>query len=80
MPDPANYAHLLPHVPAGALRAWVVPATTRLRPELIIIADPRHATQLDAIGEQGARELNGQAVHLTVSLHTTGCGEQVGLA
>lgn len=78
LPDPAHYAHLLPGVPAGVLRAWVAPATTRLGPELIISADPRHAAQLRASGQQGNLELNGQAVFLSVCLKT-GFGERVGL-
>lgn len=66
LPDPADYAHLLPGVAAGGLRAWVAPATAKLGFPVAIIADPR---KMDA-------DLNGQAVFLTVDLQT-GFGEQV---
>lgn len=78
LPDPIAYAHLLPTLPAGALRAWVAPATTKLQPQLVIIGDPRERMELQASGRLGGRELNGQAVFLTVDLQT-GFGKQVGL-
>ena len=78
LPNPRDYAHLLPSVPAGALRAWVAPATTRLEPRIIIVGDPRDRAQLAAGGQLGRRELNGQAVFLDVALDT-GFGRQASL-
>lgn len=67
LPDPRNYAHLLPGMDPGALRAWVAPAPANLGfPVLIVCADP-------SMRRDG--ELNGQAVVLTVA-PATGFGEQ----
>ena len=76
LPNPRDYAHLLPTMPADRLRAWVAPATAKLGIPLIVIADPRTRFQLQASGELGSHELNGQAVFLTVDLQT-GFGKQV---
>ncbi len=75
LPNPLQYAHLL-DVPAARLRAWVPPVTTKLGPQLIIIADATDRFELMASGQLGRRDLNGQAVFLTVEL-ASGFGKQV---
>jgi len=77
LPNPQDYGHLLPALPAGSLHAWVAPATEKLGLPIVIIAVPEYRMPQEASAKRGCHTLNGQAVYLTANLQT-GFGEQVG--